>query len=111
MYTDSDLQAITRHLENLPTRLALHQIMHVYMPLGLEISFSLHPLLPGGVKLEVTNIINKQTICAISGHEPEGAMYASNYLVTTCKVCGRVLPDQFRTLYAPELYVQTLVAQ
>lgn len=111
MYTDHDLLAIAHHLERLPTRLALHQIMYVYLPLGLEVNFNLHPLLPGGVKLEVTSIVNRQAVCAISGHEPEGEMFASGYFVTTCKVCGRVLPDQFRTLYAPELYAQTLVAQ
>lgn len=94
MYTDDDLLAIVRYLQQLPLEVALHEIEYTYKPVGVSVEYKFVPFATGA-RLHLTAIWDKRRDC-VAGHTAVTTAYASGYHATVCTVCGRVLATEER---------------
>lgn len=95
-YSDADLDAIFKHLQQLPPELAIYEIENTYRFMGLEFEYEMQPIVSWATdrpmySLFIKSATNKFNLCGNGMHDPVPADYGNGYYAMVCKHCHRVV--------------------
>jgi hypothetical protein len=95
-YSDSDLDAIFKHLQQLPSELAIFEMENTYKYMGLEFEYEMQPIFSPATDRPMYHLLikvatNKFNLCGDGMHEPVAANYGNGYYAMVCKHCHRIV--------------------
>lgn len=95
-YSAADLDAIFKHLQQLPPELAIFEMENTYKYMGLEFEYETQAIVSYQTdrpmyRLLIKAATNKFNLCGEEMHEPVAANYGNGYYAMVCKHCHRVV--------------------